>query len=465
MRRCLELSKLPKAPRISSLHFRRQTPGSAADTVFANRSSKRLDPDHPIDLLPGKQKPFIWANTPATRPFTLGAIPMGLLMTPQYTPFFPSRKLDSWSARVARGTESESVAPMLLNNPRSNRLAMSLQLATTRDTRPCQRSKIRRRLKTALSLIATRGAYTEEVKGRPRLVVDETKAPENLILQGWTYFLRPSLELYRMPYPELVQLLRPMLREIWTRATKMEAEWTKASIGGSAGPRSQTRSGTRRATSQGPASNELPLQGDTSWESALEPESLNQQTRPSDPSSSPEPRRERDQPKSARLTGREPQQTWNSDLWPSPEPRRELRNGSRATGQPQRTPRSTAEEPEVPAFDPFPTVRAPSVFPPDPVAPRSPPPPSPSAPSTPAKKPDWWAVGRTIEAGVGQVTEGSTRWDRPDTGSAPKKPATQPLQRRIKSMLYREDVQVARPNAKERAAGKMARETRRFEEK
>ncbi|KAJ6565483.1 hypothetical protein DFH09DRAFT_466694 [Mycena vulgaris] len=559
MRGCPELRKLPKAPGISSLHFRRKTPGSAASASFSGPSAKnRLDPQHPIDLIRGKQKAFVWAhNTPF---FSLGALPMGLLANPAPLPRFESIPFDSWAARVARGAESRSVAPMLLNDQRPNRLSVSLQLASTADRRIHQRVQILRRFKTALNLIATRAAVVQQVKGRLKLIFDDTETADECILQGWTYFLRPTLELYRMPYPELVGHLRPMLRDIWTRATAMEAQWAAATIGqraprswdSSGGPTSHAPSSERHPKSYGQSpdwqqmragrvpdrrssaspSNQRPRRDDT-------PTSSQQrlQTQASDSRGSSEPRvadaqgsfaarstvrlalglrtdgpprtTARD-PSTPQLQRRQPRDTLPAV--PTFDPFPSVRGGpSRA----DKHPHTTAREPEVsavlnrrqtldplppePVFDPFPSVRAspgplvaskggdsprlasgPSTdfedvslpalpdFDPFPTTPAptvspsaSAPPPSLSAP-TPAKKPDWWAIGRTIEAGVGQVAEGATQWDRPGAAErAPKEP--EPLQSRVKDMLYRRTV--VRPDEKARTAGTIPWQTHRFEEK
>ncbi|KAJ7151340.1 hypothetical protein C8R43DRAFT_1190779, partial [Mycena crocata] len=202
--------------------FRRQTPGSVAASSYRNpHPTKRLDPEHPINLISEQKTAFIRSKNDA---FTLGALPMGLLTKPDPQPRF-NDPFDTWAARVARGAEAGIVAPMILNDPRHNRLSMSLQISSSRGTRTHQRVQINRRFKTALTLITVRGADAKEVKGRLQLVFDESKITEDMILQGWTYFLQPTLELFRMPYPKLVSLLRPMLREIWTKGTEMEAKW------------------------------------------------------------------------------------------------------------------------------------------------------------------------------------------------------------------------------------------------
>ena len=41
----------------------------------------------------------------------------------------------------------------------------------------------------------------------------------------WTYVFIPTMSIYRMPYPEMVSLLRKALENIYTRAKVVEAKW------------------------------------------------------------------------------------------------------------------------------------------------------------------------------------------------------------------------------------------------
>ncbi|KAJ7768486.1 hypothetical protein B0H16DRAFT_1716479 [Mycena metata] len=102
---------------------------------------------------------------------------------------------------------------------------MSIQFEGSRDLRTHQRVQVHRRFRIAVDLIATRGAVGKEVKGRLRLAFDENDT-KDWILHGWTYFVRPTLALYRIPYPELVNLLHTALRDLFARGTQMEEEWT-----------------------------------------------------------------------------------------------------------------------------------------------------------------------------------------------------------------------------------------------
>jgi len=108
---------------------------------------------------------------------------MALLDKPQFgwqEPF--KRHIDKWEDRVVRGEAAEGqpiVTPMILNNRRYNRVAMSILTTTTKKQTSKKkhiRVKIVRKIKTALSLVVIRGADAKEVKGRLALVLDEEEA-------------------------------------------------------------------------------------------------------------------------------------------------------------------------------------------------------------------------------------------------------------------------------------------------
>lgn len=104
------------------------------------------------------------------------------------------------------------------------------------------RSKIATKIKTALSLIVTRGADVQrDAKGREMLVFNQGDAGPDWILAGassasaattsyehpadWTYVFRPKLQLYRMPYEELIPILRDGLNSVRLRAQWLESQW------------------------------------------------------------------------------------------------------------------------------------------------------------------------------------------------------------------------------------------------
>lgn len=192
---------------------------------------------------------------------------MALLQKPDVMWQIQFRPFDTWADRVARAREMDthatrdkddveeygtapSLAPMLLNNTRRNRISMSyLTVNNKKRTTGKQhiRTTINRRLKHAINLIVVRGADAKEVKGRPTLVFgqhNDKTASDQWILRGtrnisvlrshalnrlrktgWSYLFFPTLHLYRMPYQELIPKLRTALEFIFNAGTKMEKRW------------------------------------------------------------------------------------------------------------------------------------------------------------------------------------------------------------------------------------------------
>ncbi|KAJ7768527.1 hypothetical protein B0H16DRAFT_319000 [Mycena metata] len=433
MQRCPELRKLSKAPRITSVYYRRQTPGSINSLFHVNQGSnpeRRLDPKHPIDLVPGKPKIFLWAKVnPA---FTLGAIHQGLLLPAiknpnQVTARLASAPLDCWNDRLERGKSTGNVAPVILgNDPYPRRLPMSIQFEGSRDLRTHQRVQVHRRFKIAVDLIATRGAVGKEVKGRLRLAFDENDT-KDWILHGWTYFVRPTLALYRIPYPELVNLLRTALRELFTRGTQMEEEWTARSLHSKdfkskIGTPAKSTNLSRGVKSAFKANSTPTLQSHESVPAL-----------PSIPTFDPFP----DTP---------------APVASSPAP---------VASSPAPVASSSAPIASTPAVPPANRVRtAPE--------PRRPAPRTQRKASNPDPN-DWWAIGSKIEAAVGETIDvkGSTRRDRPPHAAqfreqgAGTKPAqreeSDSAQTRLSRMLFQQDkVTVARAGGigERRDAGK-----------
>ncbi|KAF8065025.1 hypothetical protein FPV67DRAFT_1671316 [Lyophyllum atratum] len=240
MLRCRELSRLSKAPRAKSVNFRRQTPGSVDDLLNPTYVSYRpnyLDPTHPATSTPKRNFPDF-----RTDAFGLKAYPFALLSPPEQIWTTPSNPpIDTWKERVERflsangelGPEDGrlSVEPMKLHNSKKNRVSMSLiNVASKKRTSSKRhiRLKITSKLKIAMNLIVERGADTVETDGKRKLVMNEEEAEkvsDTWISPGWTYICFPTLELYRMPYHDLIPLLRKALRQIWNQSQKMESGW------------------------------------------------------------------------------------------------------------------------------------------------------------------------------------------------------------------------------------------------
>ena len=47
-------------------------------------------------------------------------------------------------------------------------------------------------------------------------------------LIGWSYVFVPTIKVYSMPYPDLVNCIRDALRFVYTKASAMEQGWLKA---------------------------------------------------------------------------------------------------------------------------------------------------------------------------------------------------------------------------------------------
>ena len=155
------------------------------------------------------------------------------------------------------------------------RIPMSYITATSKE-RMGQKTHMRRRvttrIKTALNLIVARGAYVDQseiqngagqVKGDeseikqnplPGLKFDNEEASlmgEKWIMQGtvyrynnfyqlempyisthlgWSYIFYPTTEIYNMPYPKLVTLLRQGLKFLYKTATELERRWLKEAL-------------------------------------------------------------------------------------------------------------------------------------------------------------------------------------------------------------------------------------------
>ncbi|KAF9523812.1 hypothetical protein CPB83DRAFT_862324 [Crepidotus variabilis] len=301
MQRCPELRKLPKAPKISSILWKYQNPGSAAQLIFYSRSSQPLDPTHPAANWNPRGLPQHITNG-----LQLRAIPVALLDTPQhsFSPF--KRPFVTWNERVQKAMDagvmgvqagrqlnivwkqtgqlvgntqiySEDDQDLLRRtrlegrdlNPASplfsaklqrakRRVPMSLFIVTSKakmGSLRCRRKTIASRVKTALNYIVSRGAYFEqssksshdnadahkaansstEKKARSRptgVKFDSSKlAPgRQLVLQGWSYIIHLTTEVYRMPYAQLIFLLRNALSTVNAKAIEMENNWLAQSL-------------------------------------------------------------------------------------------------------------------------------------------------------------------------------------------------------------------------------------------
>lgn len=252
MSKCLDLSRLPKAPGLRSI--KRNIPGSPLPLIFPGSApyspSLTIDPNHPATRW--KTYAFPQFSCPA---FTLRAVPNAALVRPE---------LDRRSCRVERS------AMVSRGKDGSKRLNMSILFMISKqktNKRAVVRNRIAMRIRTALELIVSRGADAERkvnVKGRqvskecrpeePSGVVRKRKidcpgresklgrlaspitrsnlglvsnpAPSrHLILQDWTYVMSPTLLSYRMPLPDLIRHLRAGLERILAQSKDLNEQW------------------------------------------------------------------------------------------------------------------------------------------------------------------------------------------------------------------------------------------------
>lgn len=209
MQKCYELSRLPKAGRISSLLVRRQRPGLVTKI---HPDTRLVDPRHPA----ARNQRLAW-TTFRSPTLMVSAIPSALLERPQVQsePFI--RNYKTWGNRNDKMASSE---------PR--RIPMSFwTVITIKSTHKATviRWTIHKRLLTALNLIVARGATGVNHKGERKVEMNEENSLGRLILADWTYVFRPGLEIYRMPWANLIDLLSSALGYIHRVAKEKDSRW------------------------------------------------------------------------------------------------------------------------------------------------------------------------------------------------------------------------------------------------
>lgn len=311
MLKCRELSKLTKVPQFTSILWRNQTPGSPrsvldnsyinltrnakspSETSTSKLSTTLLDPSHPATKLKPQQIPSWQADGIKIR-----LVPMALLQKPEpmcsgedpfARMFIPWAKriqyakragirvegVDLFGAHNQRIDDSDLFPKSELGNKRlpghcsvpkgalkdlalkkmSLRIPMSYLTATSKERmgpKRYMRRKVTTRIKTALNLIVTRGAYVDQSEIRngtdQMMKEDESETTHNpllhlkfndeeaslmgekWIMQGWSYIFYPTTEVYNMSYPKLVTLLRQGLQSLYQSAAKLERQWFKEAL-------------------------------------------------------------------------------------------------------------------------------------------------------------------------------------------------------------------------------------------
>ncbi|KAF9495167.1 hypothetical protein BDN71DRAFT_1506925 [Pleurotus eryngii] len=230
MRRCPELKRLPKSPRFTSVVFRGQNPGSPAKLIDPGKQpcktlkSTFLSPDHPATSLRKSDFPSF-----ANSALRINAFPFAVLEKPSD----PSKEPIARQFKYAHIPWKERIHVSGLRHS-GTRIPMSFFIATSiknTSKKGTIRSTIKHRLRTALNMIVARGAESgTDTRGRQKLVFNEAKATEQgnkWLLHDWTYIFSPTLELYRMPYPVMVDTLSKALHSIRVRGLKLETGWEK----------------------------------------------------------------------------------------------------------------------------------------------------------------------------------------------------------------------------------------------
>ncbi|SJL13060.1 uncharacterized protein ARMOST_16497 [Armillaria ostoyae] len=215
MFQCRQLSKLSKLNGKSSVVFRGYKPGALTGAFpIPNRFAVRLDPKHPalrvnLKVLPIVSQPFL----------AIKAIPFDILTKPENAVTF-ERPVELWESRVARLKDS----PLEKTDVWSISLPVHLLMPKkTVHKKKYLRVIIARKIKTAIALIMSRGL---DVGSDGKLVLNDREDCDKLIVDGWSYVISPQLEIYRMPFEDLVKGLRKSLLQISNGIRQLEQQWS-----------------------------------------------------------------------------------------------------------------------------------------------------------------------------------------------------------------------------------------------
>ncbi|KDQ51689.1 hypothetical protein JAAARDRAFT_502263 [Jaapia argillacea MUCL 33604] len=220
MQQCINLTRLPPSKSIKSLNFKRTTPGSTHHLIFSTRPpTNPLDPSHPASQT-RRQFPYVGSPGLGVRAFPKGVLEHPVWEYPD-PPFGPAKDRGGGGGRMNMSVQ------MLIGVKSVSRSAVV-------------RHKISGKVKQALALIATknlgggvrkdggRGKGKDTGKGKEVLVqCGDRSQGFDLILPHWTYVVHPSLEVYRMPFPTLINTLRSALEKIHVKAVKLDEAWAK----------------------------------------------------------------------------------------------------------------------------------------------------------------------------------------------------------------------------------------------
>ncbi|KAH7106879.1 hypothetical protein BKA62DRAFT_685364 [Auriculariales sp. MPI-PUGE-AT-0066] len=213
------LNALPKAHGdVKSLKFRRSSPGSAANVLYIYNGVHKafVDPTHPsLRHANTRQLPYKMpsVNCPA---FSLRVMPFGILSAPDNPR--PFSRSDDFGVTHRKTRSGQLGAPLI---------RFSFYCLFTKDSVRSNyiRNRIRTRLKTAASLVATRGASTD--KNDNLHVANGPVDPSTVLLKDWSYIFTPSGSLYRMPLEDIISQVRDAMERVLPVARQLEQQWAK----------------------------------------------------------------------------------------------------------------------------------------------------------------------------------------------------------------------------------------------
>ena len=285
MPKCRQLSKLPKAKSIKSVNvcefssvgmylpfipvppqFSRTTPGSLAFLLGWGHTGRHqrprfVDTSHPATKLP-KSAYKTFPNF-RNEEIAIRAVPKALLTEAEIPwpdpPYHYGPPL-SWSEQSERLRKAKEVNGVdgKVEQMKIDSVDMSMACVVGKKgvhKNATVRAKTTRRLKTAVSLVISRGAYTyvnrkgdnpNDIRlafedsantdpyqwispGALRALFLPTDVDSRfLTASDWTYVFTPTLSIYRMPYPELVGILRSAFAFMLKKIKRIEAQWIGA---------------------------------------------------------------------------------------------------------------------------------------------------------------------------------------------------------------------------------------------
>ncbi|KAI6041482.1 hypothetical protein EDC04DRAFT_2892973 [Pisolithus marmoratus] len=209
MKSCRELSRLPKSVGCPVSLNRRGTTPTTLLPGFNPNAKHALDPTHPSATLPIRAFPYYLCPV-----FSMQAVHKAALIKDDWQPPPVSKK----------------------RCKREDQLDISLIFKTFKKNthkRTTLRRRLSRKLFAAISLVLTKGASTDSTKvpfrkvsspnPLPTLTFDATTLPP--VLTDWTYVITPKLEVYRLPYTNLVAYVRKALGQVYSQAMKLEETW------------------------------------------------------------------------------------------------------------------------------------------------------------------------------------------------------------------------------------------------